>query len=148
VERLLDRPVGKPVEFARWLDLTATASQSWLSLVGVLAREAGTDDGLLTHLLDVANLQHLLIQGLLLTQPHNYADALRDGGRPASEAVVKEPIELMRCYPRSVWTTAGLAHAMGVSARGAAEGVRQVGRAAAYDIPASLTAAAGGRRAS
>ena len=117
LERLLDRPVGKPVEFARWLDLTATTSQSWLSLVGVLAREAGKDDGLLTHRLAVANLQHLLIQGLLLTQPHNYADALRDGGRPASEAVVKEAVDLMRCYPESVWTTAELAHAMGVSAR-------------------------------
>jgi hypothetical protein len=49
LEMLIDRPVHRPVEFARRLDLTANGSRSWLSLVGVLAREAGRDDGLLRH---------------------------------------------------------------------------------------------------
>ena len=117
LEMLLDRPVNKPVEFPRRLDLMTTASCSWLSLVGVLVREAGRGDGLLRHQLAVANLQHLLIHGLLLTQPHNYIDALCDDGRPASEAVVKRAIDLMRGHPESVWTTAELARATGVSAR-------------------------------
>jgi AraC-like DNA-binding protein len=117
LEKLLDRSVREPVEFARRLDLTATASHSWLSLIGVLAREAGRDDGLLRHRLAVANLQQLLIHGLLLTQPHTYTDALRNDGRPASEAVVRRAIDLMRCYPESVWTTAELARATNVSAR-------------------------------
>jgi AraC-like DNA-binding protein len=117
LEKLLDRPMGNPVKFARRLNLTATTSQSWHTLVGVLAREAGKDDGLLTHRLAAANLQHLLIQGLLLTQPNNYTDALRDDGRPASEAVIRQAIDLMRCYPESAWTTGELARATGVSAR-------------------------------
>jgi transcriptional regulator GlxA family with amidase domain len=62
-------------------------------------------------------LQHLLIEGLLLTQPHNYTAALIDDGRPASEAVVKRAIDLVRAYPESAWTTAKLARATGVSAR-------------------------------
>jgi AraC-like DNA-binding protein len=99
LEMLLDRAVNKPVEFAHRLDLATTASCSWLSLVGVLAREAGRVDG------------------LLLTQPHSYTDALSAEGRPASEAVVKEAIDLMRGHPESVWTTAELARATGVSAR-------------------------------
>lgn len=117
LEKLLDRTVHQHVEFPRRLDLTREGSRSWLGLVGVLAREAGRGDGLLRHQLAVANLQSLLIHGLLLTQPHNYTDALADGGRPASEAVVKQAIDLMRCYPASVWTTADLARATGVSAR-------------------------------
>jgi AraC-like DNA-binding protein len=117
LESLLGRQVRKPVEFARRLDLTATASHSWLSLIEVLIREAGRDDGLLRHRLAVANLQHLLIEGLLLTQPHNYTTALIDDGRPASEAVVNRAIDLARAYPESEWTTAKLARATGVSAR-------------------------------
>jgi AraC-like DNA-binding protein len=117
LEKLLGRPVRKPVEFDRRLDLTAPASQSWLNLAGILAREAGKDDGLLRHRLAVANLQQLLIHGLLLTQPHNYTDALRDDGRPASDVVVKKAVDLMHCHPEWVWTTAELARATGVSAR-------------------------------
>jgi AraC-like DNA-binding protein len=117
LEMLIDRPVQRPVEFARQLDLTTKASFSWLSLVGVLAREAGQHDGLLSHRLAVANLQHLLAEGLLLTQPHNYTDALNGDARPASHAVVKQAIDLMRAHPEMVWTTAELARATGVSAR-------------------------------
>jgi AraC-like DNA-binding protein len=117
LEMLIDRPVHRPVEFARRLDLTTKASRSWLSLVGVLAREAGQDDGLLRHRLAVANLQHLLVEGLLLTQPHNYTDALNGDGRPASQAVVKQAIDLMRGHPETVWTTAEVARATGVSVR-------------------------------
>jgi AraC-like DNA-binding protein len=117
LEMLIDRPVHRPVEFARRLDLTANGSRSWLSLVGVLAREAGRDDGLLRHRLAVANLQHLLVEGLLLTQPHNYTDILNGDDRPASHAVVKRAIDLMRGRPETAWTTAEVARATGVSAR-------------------------------
>src|ERR1700761_1383123 len=117
LEMLINRSVHRPVEFARRLNLTTKASRSWLSLVGVLAREAGQDDGLLRHRLAVANLQHLLVEGLLLTQPHNYADALNDDGRPASQAVVKQAIDLMRGHPETVWTTAEVARKTGVSVR-------------------------------
>jgi AraC-like DNA-binding protein len=117
LEMLIDRPVHRPVAFSRRLDLTTKASRSWLSLVGVLARDAGQDDGLLGHRLAVANLQHLLVEGLLLTQPHNYTDALNGGGAPASQAVVKQAIDLMRGHPETVWTTAEVSRATGVSAR-------------------------------
>jgi len=117
LEMLLDRPVHGPVEFARRLDLTTKASRSWLDLVGVLAREAGQDDGLFSHRLAVANLQHLLVEGLLLTQPHNYTDALNSDGRPASRAVAKQAIDLMRSHPETAWTTAELARETGVSVR-------------------------------
>jgi AraC-like DNA-binding protein len=117
LEMLLDRPIGKPVEFARRLDMTATSSDGWLRLLEILAREAGRDDGLLRHRLAVANLQHLLIEGLLLTQPHNYTAALSEDGRSAPDAVVKRAIELMCSHPEWVWTTSELARATGVSAR-------------------------------
>lgn len=117
LEQLLDRSIGKAVEFARRLDLTDRSSQSWLSLVAVLAREAGNHAGILAHRLAAANLQHLLLEGLLLTQPHNYTHALHEDGRPTSAATVQQSIDLMRSYPESEWTTAALARETGVSAR-------------------------------
>jgi AraC-like DNA-binding protein len=117
LEHLLDRSIGSPVEFARRLDLRDTSSQSWLSLVALLAREVGNQAGILAHRLPAAHLQHMLIEGLLLTQPHNYTDALRQDGGPASAAAVHESIDLMRSYPEWDWTTAALARATGVSAR-------------------------------
>jgi AraC-like DNA-binding protein len=117
LEMLMDRPVHQPVKFARQLDLTSEGSRGWLSLVGVLVREAGRNDGLLRHRLAVANLQHLLIEGLLLTQPHNYTDALNGDDKPASQAVVTRAIDLMRGHPETAWTTTELARATGVSAR-------------------------------
>ncbi|MET0701337.1 MAG: AraC family transcriptional regulator [Mycobacterium sp.] len=117
LEKLLDRPVHKPIEFARRLDLRAATSDSWLSLIGILAREAGRSDGLVRHRLAVANLQRLLIEGLLLTQPHNFSAALSEDDRSASDAVVKRAVELLCSHPESVWTTAELARATGVSAR-------------------------------
>jgi AraC-like DNA-binding protein len=118
LENLLDRPLDRPVDFARRLDLATTSSLSWLTLVGVLSREAGKVDGLLGHQLAVANLQQLLIEGLLLTQPHTYSDELRGGdGMSAAQSAVTHAIDLMRCYPESAWTTAQLARDAGVSPR-------------------------------
>ncbi|BBZ26309.1 AraC family transcriptional regulator [Mycolicibacterium madagascariense] len=117
LESLLNRPLRAPIEFPRQLDLTAPAAVNWLSLVRVMCQEAGRADGMLRHHLAVANLQQLLIEGLLLTQPHNYTDELHDGGPSASHAVVKSAIDLMRSYPESAWTTPRLARELGVSSR-------------------------------
>jgi AraC-like DNA-binding protein len=117
LEAMLDRPVRAPVEFERNLDLTATSASSWLELVAILQHEADRPTGLLSHRLSAGNLQRLLIEGLLLIQPHNYTDALSNGARPASPAMVTRAIELMRTYPEAPWDTGKLAHKTGVSAR-------------------------------
>jgi AraC-like DNA-binding protein len=117
LETMLDRPVHAPLEFERSLDLTATSAVSWLELVRILQREADRPDGLLSHPLAASNLQRLLVEGLLLTQPHNYTGALRNGARPASPAVVARAIDLMRSHPEAPWTTGNLAQKTGVGAR-------------------------------
>jgi transcriptional regulator GlxA family with amidase domain len=82
-----------------------------------LAREAGQPDGILAHRLAIDNLQHLLVQGLLLIQPHNYAEALAEDEPCASTAVVRRAVDLMHANPETPWTTVQLARATGVSAR-------------------------------
>lgn len=117
VETMLGRTVDRRVTFARGMDLNTRTSRHWFGLVRTLAGESGRADGVLTHRLAVDNLQRLLVQGLLLIQPHNYSEELAAEERPGGAAAVNEAIDLMSVYPERSWDTAGLAHATGVTAR-------------------------------
>jgi AraC-like DNA-binding protein len=117
LEAMLGRPVHRRITFSRRMDLNTRASLRWFGLVRVLAREAGRPDGVLAHRLAVDNLQLQLVQGLLLIQPHNYAEALATAELCASAAVVNRAVDLIHAYPETCWDTAGLARATGVSAR-------------------------------
>jgi AraC-like DNA-binding protein len=127
LEAMLDRPILAPLQFERSLDLRTTSSASWLELVTILQREANRPDGLFRHPLALHNAQDLLIQGLLLIQPHNYTEALSQGGQPASAGVVMRAVELMRTYPQASWTTGALARKTGVSARALQKGFARSG---------------------
>ena len=116
LEDLLDRSARKRVTFAR-LSPKTTASSDWVELIRILARESGRPDGVLAHRLAVDNLQRLLIQGLLLIQPHNYADALSEREPSASAAEVRRAIDLMDAQPETAWSTFQLARAIGVSSK-------------------------------
>lgn len=117
LEAMLNRPVRKRITFARQFNLSTTATLDWYYLVQLLAREAGRPGGILNHRLAVANLQVLLIQGLLQIQPHNYTEALAECEGAAGATVAKRAIDLMHAYPETPWSTAKLARATGVSAR-------------------------------
>jgi transcriptional regulator GlxA family with amidase domain len=86
-------------------------------LVRILARDAGRADGVLAHQLAIDNWQQLLVQGLLMIQPHNYADALAEGEPRARATAVTRAIDLMHDHPQTPWGSAELARASGVSAR-------------------------------
>jgi AraC-like DNA-binding protein len=122
LETMLDQAVPAPVEFERSLDLNTTSSASWLQLVTILGREADRPEGLFRHPLAMQTLQNLLIQGLLLMQPHNYTDALSKDANSAPRGVVTGAIELMRAHPETSWTTGKLAQTVGVSARALQKG--------------------------
>jgi AraC-like DNA-binding protein len=117
LETMLNRPVQKRITFARSMSFSARASRDWFELVGLLASEARCPGGILAHRLAIDNLQHLLVQGLLLIQPHNYSEALAEDEPCASTTVVRHAIELMHDQPQTPWDTAELARTTGVSAR-------------------------------
>lgn len=116
LEDLLDRSARKRVTFAR-LSPKTPASSDWVELIWILARESGRPDGVLAHRLAVDNLQRLLIQGLLLIQPHNYVDALSEREPAASAAEVRRAIDLIDAQPETAWSTLQLARAIGVSSK-------------------------------
>jgi transcriptional regulator GlxA family with amidase domain len=104
------------------MDLTTSSASAWIHTVELVEREASRPNGL-THLpLAAAHLESLVIDGLLLAQPHNYSDALAAGATPGRPWAVREALELIQEQPDRPWSTAGLAARVGVSARTLQEG--------------------------
>jgi AraC-like DNA-binding protein len=117
LEKLLGRPLSRPLEFAVAMDSTTPAATSWLAALDVLEREAERPDGMLRFPAAAAHLQGLLIHGLLLAQPHNYSDDLRRGAVVPQPRAVRQAVELIEDRPEHAWTIAELAAAVAVSAR-------------------------------
>jgi AraC-like DNA-binding protein len=125
LEKLLGRPLDRPVEFEPAMDLTTPAGCTWMDLLALVDRESQRPDGLLRHPLAVKNVESLLVHGLLLAQPHTYSEALAGAGRPARPRAVRQAIDLMHSQPSQPWSTADLARAVAVSARSLQEGFQR-----------------------
>lgn len=128
LEAMLDRPLSAPLVFAPAMDVTGDGGRAWVDALRLVERQTGHVHGLLDHPLVTSTLQRLLIEGLLLAQPHNFSDALAAPGRPASPPAVRQAIELIHSRPDQPWTTASLARRVSVSARSLQAGfARSVG---------------------
>ncbi|WP_214364720.1 AraC family transcriptional regulator [Pseudonocardia sp. H11422] len=117
LEAMLDRPVNGPIEFAPAMDLTTDHGKAWMDALRLIERQSRCLHSLLDHPLATGNLERLLIDGLLLAQPHNYTVALTGPRRPAAPQAVRQTVELIQCHPEQPWTTASLARRVAVSAR-------------------------------
>jgi AraC-like DNA-binding protein len=128
LEGMLDAPVTKPIEFPLSMDVSHGAGRGWLTALRLVEQQTTQACGLLDHPLATANLESLLVHGLLLGQPHNFSEALAGPRRPTGPSAVRQAIELMRDQPAYPWTTTALARSVCVSVRGLQEGfARSVG---------------------
>jgi AraC-like DNA-binding protein len=128
LEAMLDRSVSAPISFAPAMDVSVGAGRAWADALRLVERQARYSHGLLDHPLAVGTMERLLVEGLLLAQPHNYSDALAQPRLPAAPPAVRQAIELIRDHPGQSWTTATLARRVAVSPRSLQDGfARSVG---------------------
>ncbi|SFK74923.1 AraC family transcriptional regulator [Geodermatophilus ruber] len=128
LEAMLDRPLAAPLAFAPAMDVTGDAGRAWVDALRLIERQSRYSHGLLDHPLAAGNLQRILVDGLLLAQPHTYTDALAAPHPPAAPPAIHRAIELLHTHPEQPWTTAGLARTVAVSARSLQDGfARTVG---------------------
>lgn len=113
----LDRPAREPLKFQMNMDTAAPCSQSWLHALHMLAGELDNPGGFATQPLLAAELQHLILIGLLLGQPSNYSQSLRAPGLAPRPRTVKNVIDLIEDDPGQPWTISDLARAAGISVR-------------------------------
>jgi AraC-like DNA-binding protein len=120
----LGLPAVRAVRFDFGMSLTTPALRGWLSAVRILAQELDQPGGLAAQPVLAADIQHLIIMGLLTGHRHDYSDALLDPGPPAPSRAVKLVMELIEEQPGYPWTVPQLARAAGVSVRALETGFR------------------------
>jgi AraC-like DNA-binding protein len=128
LEAMLDRPLARPIEFAPAMDLTTDRGRAWVDTLWLIERESRRPNNLLGYPLAARNLESVLVDGLLLAQPHNYSDELTGPRRPAPPLAVRQVVELIQAHPELPWRTTSLAGRVSVSTRCLQEGfARSVG---------------------
>src|SRR4051795_10703193 len=106
LEAMLDRPLAAPLVFAPAMDVTGDAGRAWVDALRLIERQSRYSRGLLDHPLAAGNLQRILVDGLLLAQPHPYTAALAAPHPPAAPPAIHRAIELLHTHPEQPWTTA------------------------------------------
>lgn len=124
LSQMLDAPLPEPVRFRPGMDISTGLGRSWFSILRNFVDELDcADDSLVDHRLGASGYEDVLIQGLLLAQPHNYSDRLVDTShRMVPSRVVSIARDLIESHPEWDHTVASLARAAGVSTRALQKG--------------------------
>jgi AraC-like DNA-binding protein len=130
MELLLGRSLSRPLVFEPDMDLTAPAARGWRNLLSVLRTELTDGPGLVAQPHVARQLERLVIDGLLLGQPHNYTEALSHRDRLLPSASLTQAKELLEQRPEDPWSTSSLALHVHLSVRSLQEGFRRE-----FDMP-------------
>lgn len=119
VERELEKVIGRTT--TRPLQIESPLADDTYRLVGpaleVVEAELRDPTGLATQPIIGRHLEGLILDAVLLAQPHNFSEELRRQARPGSEGAVARAVELMEEQPTESWTIVGLASEAHVSVR-------------------------------
>jgi len=125
LEYLLGRSDVKPLVFSAELDLTSGPGCTVLQTLHLIDLASRNERGLLQHPLAAQRLEQVLMESLLLAQPHNHSAALASTAAPAGPRPVAQAVELLKFSPGHAWTVSELAGDVGVSVRSLQEGFRR-----------------------
>jgi AraC-like DNA-binding protein len=122
LERLLGRSIHKPLRFEPKIDLTCRPGRGWRSALQYVLTELKDPSGVADHPIAARHVESLLLDGLLLSQPHNYTDAVTRCMTHGLVTPVARAVELLQERPEEPWTTARLASAVHMSVRSLQKG--------------------------
>jgi len=133
LEAELERLVGRPVRSRLRFDFavaTAHGAGRLHAVLDLVAQELAQPSGLASSQVAGRHLEGLVLDGLLLGQPHNYSEAAMGLSRRAPAGVIKRAVELIEERPGEPWTTVSLATELHLSVRALQAGFkREVGMA-------------------
>lgn len=130
MEQLLGRSISRALVFETAMDLSTPAARGWRILLDVLRTELTDGPGLVSRLHVARQLERLVVDGLLLGQPHNYSEVLNRGDRRPLPGPLEQARDLLEQRPEEPWTTSSLARHVHVSVRSLQEGF-----AREFDMP-------------
>lgn len=122
--RMLDRPAIAPTKFSPGMRINGQAGQAFWRGMEFARDELVGNSPLLISDSGIKQVEQLLMTRLLLTQPHNYSDALAESKPPLSHTV-RSACDLINDHIAEPLTVADLAEAVGVSVRSLQHGFRR-----------------------
>jgi transcriptional regulator GlxA family with amidase domain len=125
LEKMLGHSLSGPVGFAPAMDLTRPTGQGLRRLVELVAREFGTETGLLQQPVTRRHIEQLLVDGLLAGQRHDFSDELQRRSHRAAASAVTQAVNLIEEDPAAPWSALSLARRVHVSVRSLQEGFRR-----------------------
>lgn len=115
---LAHQQLDKPLEFASRIDLNLGSMRTWSEIVNVLINDLERGGVIAQHSLAGTNMENLLVNGLLQSQPHNYTSLLQMPARTIGAQAARRVLDFIEAYPERPLTTQSLAREAGVSAYG------------------------------
>ncbi len=125
LERLLGRALTGPLIFDFGAALQAGVSRRLRPVLHLLLAELKKPTDVSQDPLMARHLEELVLDGLLLYQPHNYSVSATRIGRPEPRSAIKRAVELMEDRPSEPWTTLRLAAEVHLSPRALQAGFRR-----------------------
>lgn len=125
LDQLLPGSATRPLVFESAMDLEASAGGSlddWLRLVD---RELDRPEGLAAHPLAGRNMERMLLDALLLSQPHNYHEQLHAPVRSAPPRPIAQAVRILQDRADEPWSISTLALEVHLSVRAVQEGFQR-----------------------
>jgi AraC-like DNA-binding protein len=121
--RMLGAPLTRPLRFDARLSMSAASP--WSRTLSLLHRELTDPDGLAALPAMSTRLGHLMMAGLLISQPHNYSEDLNKPKAVLASRPIRKALEFIEDRPAEIETVADIASMVGLSVRALDDGFRR-----------------------
>jgi AraC-like DNA-binding protein len=125
LEQLLGRSVRGRLAFDFTADLSSPEGRRWQTVLSLLVDELDHPTNLGRNAHVGRHIEGLVLDGLLLSQPHSHSHAAIGGGSARLGPAIRHAVELIEERPAEPWTTVRLAHEVHLSVRALQEGFRR-----------------------
>lgn len=117
IATLLGEPPNGPVNFVPGMDLTKGHGRSLARYILMAVMDLERSGSVLWDRLTAGAFEQFITTALLLSQPHNYSDALQRLDRPVAPRDIKRAIDFMHSHLDASITLADIVAASGVPGR-------------------------------
>jgi AraC-like DNA-binding protein len=125
LEQLLGRSLGRRLAFDFVADLHSPLGRRWRTVLNLLVDELDHPTDVGRNPLVGRHVEGLVLDGLLLGQPHTHSDAATRYRPVGLGAAIRHAVELLEERPSEPWTTVRLAAEVHLSVRALQEGFRR-----------------------
>jgi AraC-like DNA-binding protein len=130
LERLLGRSLDVPLSFEFSMDLRSGQGRLWQPALQLVHRTLAGPSDLADLPLAARHIESVVLDGLLIGQPHNYTEQLRRSTPAGPRSAVSRAAELLEEQPGEPWNSVRLAQAVHLSVRALQEGFKRD-----FDVP-------------